>query len=493
MTRTPASELTAPAARNWRAAVAPPVIVLATRLIYTMGWVPLTVDYVSKLVLLAAITTALAIGVSLAIGTVTNNHPAAGLAVAIGLYIAGSSRWFVNTAAVLPQGAALPVFFFVVLAIAVLTFRVYSPAWRFLTLAGVVILSMSGAIAAPWKAVTPQEISPQIRADATTSPEHDLILIVLDAYGRSDVLSHFGYDNTPFLSRLEADGLTVLGEARSNYSTTAVSVSSMLAQEYPVTETLGLTPEERHAIPDIIGGNNVSVLDLQTSGYEFTMIENPWSESRCAANVDHCVEKQFLENVAMFWIQGDSFGGFANHIVVHPFPASVDNSFDALRAVEFGQEPKAVFVHIASPHWPARLNADCSPTAKKPSGNFLDQTQCVEQYVSTAIGHLPDDAIVVLVSDHGPNIVAVESTPPREWTDEEIAIRMSVLGAVRFPAHCELPSENSTLINIWIDAVACATGVPIERVADRQFVLQPRIDQTVPVREVDSNEASLQD
>lgn len=123
----------------------------------------------------------------------------------------------------------------VTLTVGILVFRTYSLATRFLLMSGIVIISLTSAFSAPW--------SPIHRGDAValdvkmTAPSQDLILLVLDGYGRHDVLlDEYGYDNSGFLGVLEAQGMTILGQAQSNYTATHASISSMLAQEYLITE-----------------------------------------------------------------------------------------------------------------------------------------------------------------------------------------------------------------------------------------------------------------
>ena len=56
----------------------------------------------------------------------------------------------------------------------------------------------------------------------------DIYYIILDGYGRSDVLKRYGYDNSPFLNSLRDLGFVVAECAQSNYAQTKLSVSSSL-------------------------------------------------------------------------------------------------------------------------------------------------------------------------------------------------------------------------------------------------------------------------
>jgi hypothetical protein len=75
-------------------------------------------------------------------------------------------------------------------------------------------------------------------SDALLSPNDpenipDVYLIVLDMYGREDALdTHYQYDNSEFITQLEEVGFYVADCARSNYSSTVLSLASQLNMEY---------------------------------------------------------------------------------------------------------------------------------------------------------------------------------------------------------------------------------------------------------------------
>ena len=67
------------------------------------------------------------------------------------------------------------------------------------------------------------------------NPENmpDVYLIVLDMYARADALNTFyQYDNSEFITQLEEIGFYIADCARSNYSSTALSLASQLNLEY---------------------------------------------------------------------------------------------------------------------------------------------------------------------------------------------------------------------------------------------------------------------
>ena len=61
----------------------------------------------------------------------------------------------------------------------------------------------------------------------------DIYYIILDGYGRSDVLKNeYGYDNSDFLNALRDLGFTVSECSQSNYAQTQMSLASSLNFNY---------------------------------------------------------------------------------------------------------------------------------------------------------------------------------------------------------------------------------------------------------------------
>ena len=66
-----------------------------------------------------------------------------------------------------------------------------------------------------------------------TSQVPDIYYLILDAYGREDVLQrYYGFDNRPFLDALRSRGFFVAARARPNYGQTICSISSSLDMSY---------------------------------------------------------------------------------------------------------------------------------------------------------------------------------------------------------------------------------------------------------------------
>jgi len=78
------------------------------------------------------------------------------------------------------------------------------------------------------------EDNTQIKSNSiANTPGMDVYYIILDSYGREDVLyNHFGLDNKPFLEELSDIGFVIPGCSQSNYTTTMFSMVSSLNLNY---------------------------------------------------------------------------------------------------------------------------------------------------------------------------------------------------------------------------------------------------------------------
>jgi Sulfatase len=90
----------------------------------------------------------------------------------------------------------------------------------------------------------------EIQEEASLDPDlenlPDIYYIILDAYGRQDVLQQlYGYDNAPLMKQLESLGFTIASESRTNYGQTGLSIASSLNMDYIQTILDELNSERR--------------------------------------------------------------------------------------------------------------------------------------------------------------------------------------------------------------------------------------------------------
>lgn len=74
---------------------------------------------------------------------------------------------------------------------------------------------------------------PALPSSTTSSDEPDVYYIILDAYGREDLLREtINFDNTSFINELKSMGFVLPGCTQSNYHTTLLSLASTLNMNY---------------------------------------------------------------------------------------------------------------------------------------------------------------------------------------------------------------------------------------------------------------------
>jgi hypothetical protein len=218
----------------------------------------------------------------------------------------------------------------------------------------------------------------------------DIYYIILDAYGREDLLKeNFDLDVSPTLTQLEDIGFYVADCSQSNYGQTMLSLTSSLNMHYLNDIIEGLTPDEtdRSAVEAAIRNNKVQQL-LQAAGYETFTFETgfEWSELEGA---DHYVSPSDNNYEDLSSITGiTEFEIFLIRTtaarVVLDIPALLPDTLSNaisypnqerrnlnlynLRTISnlpTGSRPKFVFAHLIIPHMPFVFAANGELVDKK--------------------------------------------------------------------------------------------------------------------------------
>ncbi|MDX1429276.1 MAG: hypothetical protein R3282_03265, partial [Rhodothermales bacterium] len=123
-----------------------------------------------------------------------------------------------------------------------------------------------------------------------TGKPRDMVVIVLDGYANSVVLSDlYGLDTSEFDSQLALHGFEVNSTANANYGRTRLSVASVVQLGHPLEPGTFNAADFDHLL-SVIGGDNVLSRWLQRNDYTFTYVESGWFGTRCATSVDICIE-----------------------------------------------------------------------------------------------------------------------------------------------------------------------------------------------------------
>ena len=120
------------------------------------------------------------------------------------------------------------------------------------------VSKMTAGDSGRWQAAVDAQIAGVLSRQEVRPPERDIYYIVLDGFGRPDILqSHYGLDVTNFVAFLTDRGFTVPSQAQSNYSQTFLSLASTLNLSYldGLAETLGPSSTDRRPLDQMIDRN----------------------------------------------------------------------------------------------------------------------------------------------------------------------------------------------------------------------------------------------
>jgi hypothetical protein len=283
-------------------------------------------------------------------------------------------------------------------------------------------------VAEPSPAPFPAANAPAAPSSANALP--DLYCIVLDGYGRQDVLQRmYGLDNEPFLKELERRGFFIARHARANYIQTVLALSAALNLDYlrptnrdEVTPTVLVPNIDRNAVAVKLRGKGLKSYYIAT-GYPLSGAiypdaivepEPPLKETFTP------IERLLLEKTPLNPLLVNEHIAFDKHRL------KLRAAFDEVVNTAKRPEPKFVLAHLLVPHPPFVFGPngeDVYPStgifkigdatdylrtssAEKYKQGYADQTRYINTRVLAMVdGMLRESrrpAVIVLMGDHGP-------------------------------------------------------------------------------------------
>lgn len=296
----------------------------------------------------------------------------------------------------------------------------------------------------------------------TSDERPDIWYIVLDAYGREDVLREQYGIESGLADQLRTRGFVVAKDARSNYAQTSLSFAATMNMA-PLQELLvELDPNStnRRPLMDLIQNNRV-VSALRAGGYRIVGYAGEYSVTKLA-NPDEVRGPRWALDEYDYVLLGKTpilaltkAAGFPQHrIAQEAHRLAVQAAFDALDQGDRAEGPTFHYVHIVAPHPPFVFAADGS-YRKSRSRNFFGDGATWEKYarrykesyeagyaaqaayvdrrlLAALDGILADSSvrpIVLVQGDHGPGSLL-------DWNDAEATDmheRMGILSAYLLP------------------------------------------------------------
>ncbi len=277
----------------------------------------------------------------------------------------------------------------------------------------------------------------------------DVMILVVDSLP-NDIAQRdfFERDDRYFSTELEKLGFVVADQSRSNYLSTAVSVSSLLNMDYHEVDVLN--KGNRYFYSQLANASTGSKL-FKEYGYSIGLAPSGvWSGWACGGTEDFCIDP-----AKSGWLSLDEFTSSLLSLTPFSDAPLLDWRFTDLgylysQASQSRSEPFVLFIHGMEIHAPFNWNGKCE--AIKPrndNASFIASIECFEMRVLEQLETIPDDVVVIIQADHGTGNQAYFSEvdlPSRVSQNDQ---RFYAYSAIRLPEICRsnVPS-NLTPANV---------------------------------------------
>lgn len=259
----------------------------------------------------------------------------------------------------------------------------------------------------------------------------DIYYIILDGYGRSDVLKNeYGYDNSEFLDTLKDLGFTIADCSLSNYAQTQMSLASSLNFNYldALSDRFIEGSDDRTGLDTLIHQSAARV-SLEKAGYKTVAFATGFLATELT-DADYFLgpgysweelnefESLLMETTLARLIQdGNRFG--MQTAGSERFRERTLFTLGKLDELPYIDGPKFVFVHIIAPHPPYVFGPTGGPvepaevgTTKTQEGasHYRDQAIYISsrmmEIVPKIIANSTTPPIIVIQGDHGPTVAS---------------------------------------------------------------------------------------
>jgi hypothetical protein len=327
------------------------------------------------------------------------------------------------------------------------------------------LIVLEGQMSSRWSSVQPAISSPPF-SSASAQPPPDVYYIILDGYGRQDVLSElYGMDNQGFYDSLESRGFTIATKSYANYAQTSLSLASALNFSY-LDHLSRDYPRDRSqwTVAGMIRHSSVVEI-LSAHGYSSVAFAIGYRRAEMSTadlfiDIPHPLPTPF--EAILFEQSGLSGIMYLPNLVgaASWLPAYADRresiGFLLERAASLPQVPgpKFTLIHVLAPHPPFIFDEEGRETVQRypyrlgDGSEFLGTPEEYVQgyaaqvrYVNSAVLTLVDKLragsstppIIILQGDHGPG-------SQLDWNDASSTNmweRMAILNAYAIPGMSE--------------------------------------------------------
>ena len=349
----------------------------------------------------------------------------------------------------------------------------------------------------------------------------DIYFIVLDGYGRADMLEEiYGLDNSDFLGFLSERGFYVAERSIANYCQTGLAFSSILNFEYldAFVSTIGETSQNRDIMNTLVAESRLLKF-LKKRGYTVAAFESGRPETELKGADLYLTSGRTLNIFQVELINTTPVPLFTSMISAMGARDQIDQHRDRILYIlknhpEMTEEPGPTFVfaHVEAPHPPFVFGPDGEKVVYETTFNdfdanwlirrgrltfseylkaYAEQVTFINKEVKKAVEGILSRSerppVIIILGDHGPRSMLVWHDPDDTFYGESL----TNLSAFYLPGGAtELLYEEISPVNVFRIVLNRYFGTDLEVLPDRSFFstayyLYKFIDVTDKVRNPD--------
>lgn len=336
----------------------------------------------------------------------------------------------------------------------------------------------------------------EISATDASAASPDIYFIVLDGYGREDILRDlYGFDNSEFVSFLRDSGFYVADRSSPNYPQTELSISSSMNLDYldGFVEGFGDT-SDRSPLRELMQ-HTVLRRFLKDRGYTFVALPSAALFAQItdadiyynavSGGINEFEGLVLSSTVASIFSESWGVGLPVQSYGLHK--RYILSAFQTLQTVSEIPSPKFVFAHILSPHppfifdrdgdfilpdrpystWDASLFPGAGEEYRK---GYADQMVFINSEMMKAVTAILENSvnppIIIVMGDHGPGAYYDTLTLNESCLSE----RFSILNAYYFPdGKYELLYPSITPVNSFRVILKQYFGADMDVLEDKNY------------------------
>lgn len=267
-----------------------------------------------------------------------------------------------------------------------------------------------------------RSVQTSYRPVAASTSRPDIYYIILDAYGRADVLRNLmGYDNSEFLNSLRQRGFYVADCSQSNYAYTEFSLASSLNYDYLDNLNVSHSRSERiallkhNAVRSFLEANGYTVVAFPT-GWAYT----EWKDADRYIDFEHPVtsltefESLILDTTALRAVSDFQSRSPAEASHKDLRRLRILSLLDNLKKLPGMEDDLFVFAHMVVPHPPYTFDANGEvpafegkeSTSEENAAAYVEQLKFVNREILAVVDALLRDSqvppVIIIQGDHGP-------------------------------------------------------------------------------------------